>query len=542
MAAVGASGLSLVLGVYNTKQIASLKETIASISGLDTTIVPPPEISQPATMTIQPVKFRSASSPEIQELQQRLTELESFSNSVSTSSASNSSTMSQSLGTLATKLNDLELFTNTASTRSTTNEGNIVMINDEIDRLKSFAAEELTSVRDRVGVAEESVSTNASNIGLLQTSVGDVETGVSSANSRIDAVVAMTTSLETSILTTQAAVTQNTGSITKNSNAVTDLVQGVDALGDNIALVNGNETETRNNLASLAASWNVLNEKAYVADGLLKAVNLSASNCNLGLSPHDGQKSALHLAGLGSANWSMYVSSPEGKGPDGKTPPAHGDVTKSAVRMRIKNDTAAGFIVENSDNQGVFSVSMAGNTRMGLGKIGDLNEAITAFSHHSRHNVNHFAFGQHRNGKTYVNSVSGSGIEFKNSNNLVAFMKNNTVYINISDGHRTTFNNGGSNSVYCGEDKATTFGAGKRDPVAHVNKHGLYARGLNVYDELVALEKRVSTIEGKYLDRTRTVKFYNGASKRYLKRGGNNNADVGGSTHDVNNHFHIHYD
>lgn len=332
MATVGASGVSLALGIYNTTQIASLKETIDSISGsggnsvLAPTVVQPIEVVRPAE-TIKRATFQQASSSKVQELQERLDALETFSNSVNSSSASNSTG-------LATKLGELELFANATSTRSSTNETNLVMLNDELDRLNNFTTEEIPKVRERVAKAEESVETNASSMETLSTRAGDLESGVSAADNRVDAVVALAAAIESSLKATKSSVAQSAGAIEQVSTSLTALTQGVDKLGDAIDLVDGNEEETRKNLADLNRDWNVLKSKAYVTNGIFNAINLRATKCKLALDAHNGQTSALHFAGIVNPNWAMYCSSASGKGPDGKKCNGHGEVTHNAVRMR----------------------------------------------------------------------------------------------------------------------------------------------------------------------------------------------------------------
>lgn len=496
----------------------------------------------PRVEVVRPVEqikrqtYQQASSPEIEELRERMDALENFSNNVNSSSASNSSG-------LATKMGELELFANASSTRSSTNETNIVMMNDELDRLSNFTAEELPKVRERVATAEESMETNASNIETLSTRAGDLESGVSAADTRIDAVVALAAAIEGSLKATKPSVAQSAGAIEQVSTAVTALTQGVDKLGDELDLVDGNEEETRNNLADLTSDWNVLKSRAYVTNGVLNAVNLRATNCNLGLSAHNGQTSALHLAGISNNNWGMYVSNASGKGPDGKKVHAHGDVLNNAVRLKLDGNKQSGFILENDKNVGFFSVNTEGKTRMGAGKIADVTPGThTSFSHHAQHGIEKCAISQTDRGTTMLNCAPGQIIYLRNGNTTVAQVEGARFDMINTGSNRTHFNhNGKDNYLVCGQNGATHFRAGKSGTVAHVNANGLYAREYNVYDELRALKRAVTDLKGKMakaLDMTRTVKFRNHKTGRFIGKDGRPNTVLS----DGSNHYSIQYD
>ncbi|CAB1112937.1 unnamed protein product [Ectocarpus sp. CCAP 1310/34] len=329
-----------------------------------------------------------------------------FSNSVNNSSASNSTG-------LATKLGELELFANATSTRSSTNETNLVMLNDELDRLNNFTTEEIPKVRKRIAKAEESMETNASGIETLSARAGDLESGVSTADNRIDAVVALASAIESSLNATKTSVAQSAGSIEQVPTSLTALTQGVDKLGDALELVDGNEEETRKNLADLNRDWNVLKSKAYITNGIFNAINLTATKRKLALDAHNGQTSALHFAGIGNPNWAMYCSSASGKGPDGKKCSGHGEVTHNAVRMRLDGDKRNGFIVENDKN---ISVSAQG-TRMGSGRIADIiTGKWTGFGFHSRTGSSRCAISQTDRGDTILNAALGQKLSLRVAN------------------------------------------------------------------------------------------------------------------------------
>lgn len=544
MATAGASGVSLALGIYNTTQIASLKETIESISvvggggtALAPTVLKPVEVVRPAD-TLNREAFRQASSSEVKELQERLRALESFSSSVNSSSASNSTG-------LATKLGELELFANATSTRSSTNENNIVMLNDELDRLQTFTGEQIPKVRERVATAEESMQTNTSGIETLSTRTGDLESGVSAADNRIDAVVALTSAIESSLNATTTSVAQSAGAIEQVSTSLTALTQGVDKLGDAIDLVDGNEEETRKNLAALSHNYNVLKSRAYVTAGTLNAVNLRATRCKLGLDAHDGEKSALHFAGLGNPNWAMYCTNAAGKGPDGKKVHPHGEVTTAAVRLRMADDPKCGFVVENDKSVGVFSVNMQGNTRMGSGRIADVSGysyRATGFGHYSQTGLGKIAIAQTAAGETIVNAPKGQNISFRVDNNEVVRMNGLQLEI-LNAGHEapsTCFNQDGTNIIVCGTQGSTVLNAGG---VTHAfcSVGGFYAGRYHVARNLENLSNRVLSLEaqiGNKLDMTKTVRFFNHATQAYSGKDGRPNAPA----HDSNAHYSIHYD
>ena len=514
MAAIGTSGLSLALGLYNTQQISSLQERLSSgdagvVSSVLTpqTVVKAPDVVAPAE-TIATTAFKPASSSEVRELQERIAQLETFSSSVSSSSTVNSSNMSQSVGDLSTKLSELELFANTASTQSSTNMRNIVMTNDEVDRLTTYTSEQITALRERVASSENKVSANDSNIGNLQTGVDGVEAGVVAANARIDAVLSMSSSLESSLGATTTSVAQSTDNISRMSKDLTSLTLGVDALGDAITLVDENESDTRDNLAALTASWNALKSKAYVSGDVLNAVSLRATASSMSLLMNDGQKCALHLGPITDPNWTLHASSPAGKGPDGKTPLAFGDVTSTAARLRLNGDPKCGFIMENDKGQGVFSVSTDGSTRIAHGKIGDLEEGVPAFAHHKQFTSSGYALRQSSNGVTHVNSPStlflSAGGKWK-----AHFTGTGGMTVATAGGGRSSyFGKDGSVSNEMRGNGETHFYVGNTQ-VARARANGFYAGAYHVSSSLSDLYKRVKAIEGSYVNKDKTVRLRN---------------------------------
>lgn len=548
MAAAGASGVSLALGLYNTTQIASLKETIDIItesgpraggsSILAPTIVPKLDVVPPPP-TIESREFQQASSPDIRELQERMEELEGFSQSASDSAASNSTG-------LATKIGDLELFVNTTDTRSTKNEANVIMVKDELDRLSTFTSDELPKVRNRLAVAEESMGTNASMIEVLSTKAGDLESGVSAAGARIDAVVALTAAIDGTLKGTTTSVAQSAGAIEQVATSLTALTQGMDILGDEVDLVDGNEQETRKNLADLIGDWNTLKTNAYVANGNFYASNLTASACNLAFSAHDGQRSALHFAGITNPYWAMYMSSATGKGPGGNKVHAHGDVTQNAMRLKVDGNPNSGFVVENDKNVGVFSVNSEGKTRMGSGKIADIwSGTHTSFSHHAQSGAETCALSQGENGTTVLNCAPNKTVDLRSGDKTTARITQTRFDIlnEGMDANQTVFNHAQKdNFIVCGTGGATKFFAGKeKNNIAWINRHGMYTNGYNVGNEIKALKKKVEDLEGKMnnaLNMKKVVKFRNHQTKRYINSIGEPKALKG----DTHNHYTIEYD
>ena len=514
MAAIGTSGLSLALGLYNTQQISALREKLSSgdasavSSVLTQKAVLAPEVVAPAA-TIATTAFKSASSSEVKELQERIAQLETFSSSVSSSSTANSSNMSQSVAGLSAQLSELELFANTASTQATTNATNIVMTNDEVDRLTTYTGEQITNLRASVTAVEDDVSTNESDIGLLETSVTDVQSGVTAANERIDALVSTSSSLETSLGTTNTSVAQSTSDISQMSKDLTALTLGVDALGDAVTLVDGNETDTRENLAALTSSWNDLKSKAYVSGDVLNAVNLRATNSNIALGFNDGQKYALHLGPITNSNWCLYASSPAGKGPDGKNPKAFDDVTKYAARLRLDGSANSGFIVENDTGTGVFSVSQQGFTRMSAGKIGDLSTA-TAFAHNTLLSSKYYAIKQQPNGYTYVNSYNS--LNFCAKDKTKAYITSDGFRVVNQAGSPTSFGLVGTVTNDIRGDGQTRFIVGNSVKAAATSS-GFLAGGYNVGSSFADLFKRVTAIEDSYISKNKRVRLRNHVQK-----------------------------
>lgn len=536
MAAIGASSISLALGVYNTTQIQMLKGAVDSLTpGSDTIDVLNPSTVTQSSVVIEPKKitqgsFIPAQSADIAEIQERLSTLENFSNDISIDSSSISTNSSAGISTLQKGLTELQRFSNVASTRSSTNETNITLVSDELERLTGFVSEQFVKTNDQVDMTEEIAMTNKSNIEILGTRATDIESNVSSVNGRADSLLSLIKGVDSSVETMNVSVGQNGSSIQQVSSDLTDLALKNDALGDLIDLVDGNQEQTKDNLITLTKSWTELSAKAYVSDGLFNAKDLKAENCDLSIPQNDGANYGLRFGAPSTKNWMIYASNTAGQNPNGGKPLAHGEVTGSALRMKLDSDVKSGFIIENNSNQGVFSVSTTGATRMSNSKIWDTGSDEVAFGHHSRDG----AIKQKSNGEVSINSGNNKTISFCPNGVEMASLNSSGGFsvLNDSSTRSTILNGNGHNIIYSAVGKGTHFRVGTSgSSIATINSNGLLLGSRNVGTSLTDLEARVASLESlitntrnTYVQKGGDVRLYNYGKNRYLR--GQSNIDT----------------
>ena len=214
------------------------------------------------------------------------------------------------------------------------------------------------------------------------------------------------------------------------------------------------------------------------------------------------------------------------------------------MRCVCVGDKRNGFIVENDKNVGVFSVNMQGNTRMGSGRIADLSTGKwTGFGHYSQTGKSSCAISQTHTGETIVNAAKGKRLNLRTDNKDVARVEGTRfdVLNTGQDAYDTHFNHAGNNYISCDWEGNTYFRAGKSNARAHYNKHGFYAGGYNVENELRQLKKDVADLKGEMrhrLDLRRPILIKNDAARKYC---GSNGKPHTRRT-DTHAHHHLEHD
>ena len=537
MAALGTSGASLALGVYNTSQIQILKNAIESLesgSNAPSVLTLPvvettPVVTQAKQITQE--SFVPASSEDIAQIQRRLVNLENFSNEVSQESSSTSTNSSSGLSNLQSSIIELQQFSNTTDIRSTTNERDLILLSDEVGRLNTFASEELVEVRDLVNSNRDSASINTSNIELIDTRVSDLDASNNDVNGRVDNLITFTGDLDSNITAMGVSVNQNSGSIKGVTSDLTNLALNVDGLGDLIDLVGGNEQETRQNLGALTESFNTLGSKAFVAGGVLKAVDLDATNCKLSFPQNDGAKYGMKFATGENKDWAMYASDPTGNTPNGTKPEKHGDVTGMAIRMKVGSSSSSGFIIENKDNKGVFSVNAEGTTRIGTAKIFDFGGNSANFGYHSFP----YSFLSHNDGRSIINSSNQKNIEFRVNQSIKGIFDKNGQFVihNDPSSHSTHFNASDGRN-YIRSLNGTKFRTAKNSKdIVVIDNSGLTVNGKNVETLLTSLQNQIDTlksasthVQNNYVQQKSTVYLKNHNNGKYLTKASSNNDGI----------------
>lgn len=311
-------------------------------------------------------------------------------------------------------------------------------------------------------------------------------------------------------------------------------------------------------IEDIVRNWNTFTTKAFVTEDL----KFHANDCKLGLTKNLGDKSAVHFAGMKDPSWSMYMSNPSGKSPDGKAPLTHGLVSGNALRMRVGKEPTEGLIVENSDRKGVFSVNSQGTTVMGNLVSGDLGDGSCGIAYRGYFNDKSYAICQDKNGATRVSAALNKSVVIGNQNRskvVVEGADEKSLSIrNNGNTNFTHFNNNGHNIVYCEDGKITTFRVGRNTSnKLKIDKGGVHVSGLmtvdgvNVNNVVKSINSRVDKLEDtllsrikaiearekNYLDTKKTVHLRNHVANKYLS----SNGSVSTSATSIHANYSIHH-
>jgi len=511
-AAMGTSGLSLGLGIYNTTQIASLKEQVDKFSkitdpdfsagGISSSSVSDVVVAPIAPLVVStPV---TSESPEVAELQ--------------------------------TRLNDVETYANVVGTRSTSNLSKVTIAGDDIDRLETHVTSEFVDIRSAAAQSGNEIATNNASIGMLEISLGDTNSDIQVAVDTANQLASSVSDISSTVDTTVARV----GTLESNQQTIASGLTAVtleaDQLGDNIALVDGLGQDTKNNLESLTGSWNTFNATAFVGDGILNVADLNASSCRIGLIKNKGTESAIHFNSLQSNNWSMYFSNNTGVAPDGKTPASLGNVRGYAIRMKMDTNTQNGFIIEDGNSSPVYSISSEGvSKQLGSSQVSNCSigevEDWAIFSNSSRFNGANFAIAQHSTGATTVNCGNSKSLSLAVNGTTKAYVSKSTS-LTIKNKNdeiwSTIFNHQDGGNNYYRATSAHRFQFNKTSSgETSITSDEVTIGGKAMKSSLEALEARVAILEGKInVEVGQTVYLQNTDSFKFLSKATNDDDAV----------------
>jgi len=507
-AAIGTSGVSLALGFYNTTQISSLKKEIEKLSQItDPSLVAEdenfPDLLTEVVIPIAPLV-------------------------VSTAPISESSEIAELQG----RLNDVETFANVVGTRSTSNLSKVTIASDDIDRLETHVTSEMVDIRSSAAQSGNEIATNAASIGMLEISLGDTNSDLQVATDTADQLASSVSDISSTVDSTVLRV----GTLETNqqtiSNGLTNVTLEADALGDNLALVDGLGQDTKNNLEALTGAWNTHNATAFVASGILNVSDLNASSCRIGLVQNKGPESAIHFNSLQSNTWCMYFANKTGLAPDGKTPSSFGDVSGYAIRMKMDNNTANGFMIENGDSSPLYSISSAGvskqlgNSQISNCKIGE-DDGWARFSSSARFSANNAALSQHSTGGTILNAGNSKTLSFAVNGTTKAYVSKDTglTIKNNSDAvWATIFNHqdSGENFFRAATSHRFQFAKSTAGETAITNGE-VTIDGKAMKASLEALEARVATLESKNnIQVDQVVYLKNRENSKYVSKASSN--------------------
>lgn len=507
--ALGVSGLSMALGLYNTTQIASLKEALENISGpglsaaiLNDLPVDTPRVEEPQmTEDIVPLEetsFSESNSSEIVELQDKLSELERFSNKV--------------------------------STRSITNTNNVTIKGDELNRLSSFVTEALVAVRERTSASENSIMTNLASINMNESSIEDLVENIREVNERVDLSNSNAADADLSLGTVTQRMDAAESNAVQLSSNITQVVLNADELADRLDLIDGIGIETKTSLENLYSSWNTHNAIAFVADGTLNVTNLKSQYSYISLKHQEGNKSAIHFNSTDN-NWSMYMGNSSGKTTDNKTPQVHNGIN-TALRMRLGHSSKSdeGFIIEDSSGAGILSLSNQGNMFLGNGRISNLF-SNASFGHKSSFGTTGYAIIQNSSGKTQINSASGQSLNLCNNGGVKVSVDTGLNIFYPTGTNDTHFNYQNKGNNYIRSSTSTFFSFLKGGANIVLSNNSISVGGKELKSSIEALEARVAALESKnYVLHGSAVRMQNQNNGKYVRKSSSNNDVIADNT------------
>ena len=246
-----------------------------------------------------------------------------------------------------------------------------------------------------------------------------------------------------------------------------------------------------------------------------------AEDCDVGFVGNSGDKSALHFMGLSNDKWAMYMAGPSGKGPSqpsgdgtpsmGETPPTHAGVTGDALRVRVGSLAGEGFIVENSERKGLFSVGNNGRMTAGATVMGDIDENTVGIALTGKLTQERFAVSQDINGLTRANAIAGQQLQLCVGGTPKVWLDDlGTMGVKNQTGTSSTFfNSKGNNIIVAKPGLSTRFrtGTSSTDDFK-VGESGTFVQssmsinGTNLMNTIASIETRLSAMDGEVASST----------------------------------------
>ncbi len=266
------------------------------------------------------------------------------------------------------------------------------------------------------------------------------------------------------------------------------------------------------NIASVADDANFLAQKfARIGDEAVSIGVLNAQN---------GAKIALknnffHYAAPNDNNWMLYRSNGKNGAIAGESRIEGFGFSGNASRIRIGGGISEGFIIENSNDELMFSMrgsdSLAYmNGRINVGGVCFLqtnDDGNAQFSHRLYQHSNVAAIKQEGSGNTLLSCKAGKGVVVNNGDNKVASFVNGKstfeteLIVNHASGTHDTHFRADSNYISTGSGKRTYFRFGGSNPSVNIRDKEVNIDGVDVLAKLKSLEARVRTLETDYVRR-----------------------------------------
>lgn len=355
--------------------------------------------------------------------------------------------------------------------------------------------------------AKKSVTIPQSQNVNLFGSTAPEQTIVSSGNDEVDAMAVRAVAVRNGITSlSQRAV--DVGLIKENTDSITKKLEGLEDSIQNVAFYVETLASIAPSTVDFATKWELFGTRAYLDDDSTTHL----LDCKLGFIKNRGNKSAVHFAGLGDNNWSMYTSAPVGKSTDELSPQGHSGVNGNAVRMRLGTTPTVGLVVEapgGSGTKNLLSVDSKGKTTImsaALGNPSSNTKEMAGFSHKSRHSTRDCAVNQEKDGPTKINSAIGTRLRLSNNGMTKLTIEPDDSYTLVVDNKPgvtdTVFNHQGNNSICCEANGSTRFRSGKDDTDRLLVKNtGVFVEGvlsidnISVNEMIRQLTSRVSQAE-----------------------------------------------
>eukprot|EP00903_Cladosiphon_okamuranus_P019541 g17972.t1 len=286
--------------------------------------------------------------------------------------------------------------------------------------------------------------------------------------------------------------------VTENTNAIGDIEDDLDGV------IQEDIDAAKARIDALESDASHLSEKLkrsgddIICDGLLRT---QQANLGLGGIP-------IKLRDSTNTDWMIWAG--EKREIDGKQSPDGHGFSGAALRMRMRNASANGFVLENSNSDRMFTVRGSDGVGFLAGPMlvnnqahisGDANFAY--FSNRRYQGEEYYAFGQHNNGTTVVNSPNEIRLRVKQNNMVFVSDTLSTVAKELQINHRAgigdTLFREDNNYISTGGNRKTFFRFGGGDPTVAIRDKEININGTDVLAKLNSLQSQVDAIESNYV-------------------------------------------